>query len=440
LYSPDLSYLYSDRKLNDLAKDIKSVLSPTSYTGEAAKSASQILTNSSITRAIEKVAERVNYGVTLDEAIAYAANKSLETPDEVPSSLQIWRWEVRDVEHIGSETREFAHARKQERKQARAELDVLLREKPETLAWEKNKPKVKSKDEEAASTSAIKAAESIPEIASKPAKEDVIVIDDDEEDSNAGFVTPSPTKRPVGSAHKESAGSNGSSSRNDSPVKAKKVTKKAGMSPDQLAKEAEKEEKKRIREAKKAEKAAKDAEKEAKKQIEAAKKQREDAKKQREANFFSKFVHPRPRSASPVKAERKDVPTISDFEKVFQACTYKDLAPINQFAGKCSGSTLSADKINSKEDLLADFNSGCRTRHTKRPRKGVNPPISVRDSMRLITEASVMGDEKLEENGKQGLANLSDRRKVPMKLLHFASDRRPAWYGKSLAITTIESC
>jgi chromatin assembly factor 1 subunit A len=253
--------------------------------------------------------------------------------------------------------------------------------------------------------------------------------DDDhinDDDGNDGFVTPSPTKRIAEPGSKESIASNGFSSHNESPVKGKK-TKKTELSPEQQVKEAEKEEKKRVREVKRAEKAAKDAAKEAKFKKEAA-------AKAKAASFMSSFVQQRPRSASPVKVERKEVPTLSDFERVFQACTYKDLAPVNRFAGRSessSGSSLSAGQIENKEDLLDDFKNTCHAKRGRsRSRRGVNPPISVRESMRLITEASVLGDEKLEENGKRGLANLSDRRKVPMKLLHFASDRRPAWYGE----------
>lgn len=254
-------------------------------------------------------------------------------------------------------------------------------------------------------------------------------IDDgqlNEDDGNDGFVTPSPTKRIAEPASKESIASNGSTPHNESPVKVKK-TKKTELSPEQQAKEAEKEEKRRVREAKRAEKAAKDAAKE-------AKIKKEQAAKAKAASFMSSFVQQRPRSASPVKVERKEVPTLSDFERVFQACTYKDLAPVNWFAGRSSvssGSSLGAEQIENTDDLLNDFKNTCHAKRGRtRSRRGVHPPISVRESMRLITEASVLGDEKLEENGKRGLANLSDRRKVPMKLLHFASDRRPAWYGE----------
>ena len=51
--------------------------------------------------------------------------------------------------------------------------------------------------------------------------------------------------------------------------------------------------------------------------------------------------------------------------------------------------------------------------------------------MRMITEASIMGEDRLEEEGKRGLANLADRKKVHIKLLHFHTDHRPAWYGES---------
>lgn len=261
------------------------------------------------------------------------------------------------------------------------------------------------------------------------ANEEIIVIDDDDdEEDDHGFVTPSPQKKPIeeqasSSKGEHSGASSGSRSRSTSPVKASRTAKKiAVLSPEQEAKQAEKEEKKRVRELKRAEKAEKDAQKEAKLKKEAQ-------AKARSANFMNSFI--RPRTASPVKVEKeKEVTVMSDFDKVFRACTFKDLAPINRFAGTSSGSGLLNSGTESKEILLQDFKERyARRRSNNGSRKSIHPPISVRESMRLITEASVMGDEKLEENGKRGLANLSDRKKVPMKLLHFASDRRPAWYG-----------
>jgi len=421
-----------------VAKNIKNLVVPAAdEDGESNEnlSADQVLTLSSITKAVERVAARVNYGID-DQAAASCSSLQDFT---VPPGLQIWRWEAKDVEQLAAESREKLLTRREERIVAKAQATQLLREmsiqERDALLKSKKSNKMNSvaKTEETAQLAP--AAKIVPKAHEKTEQlEAAIVIDDDDDDDidakaeSDSFLTPSPRKKPLVPSPSGSGTSKETSSRGASPTKAKSDMKKVALSPEQIAKLAEKEVKKRQRDLKRAEKEKKEAEKE-------AKKKREAQAKAKAVNFMSSFIQ-RPRSSSPEKPERKVV-TLSDFDRTFLACTYKDVAPINRFRssstidGSSRLGTMAVDD-QSLNWLLQDFKAKCpqKKRNGLPSRKGIHPPISVRESMRLITEASVMGDEKLEENGKQGLSNLSDRTKVPMKLLHFASDRRPGWHGE----------
>ncbi|MCO5555716.1 hypothetical protein L7F22_009261 [Adiantum nelumboides] len=200
-------------------------------------------------------------------------------------------------------------------------------------------------------------------------------------------------------------------------------------------KEVKEEENRKIRQAKEEEKAKKDAEKAAKEAEKEAKRNKEILQTKKAANFMSAFVQkPAGPSTSPKKQITED---ISDFDRTFLPCTFKNRAPINRFERAIASDF---DGCIGKNELVKDqlLNSFLTQSSKSKPdraqksksRKGIRAPVSVRESMRLITEAGVLGDDRLlEENGKRGLANLADRKKLPVKLLHFASDRRPAWYG-----------
>lgn len=365
------------------------------------------------------MAERVNYGI--DDAAASSLTSLAE--HSVPPGLQVWRWEVRDAGQLAPESREKLLARRQEREKAREEAYGLLHRLPQAETNALLAPKKRGK-----ASDVKEAAEATPSKPQRPAPAQaevaIVVEDDDDKGSDFEFVTPSPKKKstPMGSG-----ASNGTSSLGPSPTTVKsesKEAKKAATSPEQDAKQAEKEEKKRQRELKRAERAEKEALKESRRVKEAQ-------AKAKAASFMSSFMQT-PRPASPAKVERKGAGTLTDFERTFLTCSYKDLAPINRFRiGSGSSMDAAVESKQSREELLQDLRArSSRSCRPLRSRRGIHPSVSVRESMRLITEASILGDEKLEENGKQGLANLSDRKRVPMKLLHFGSDRRPAWYGE----------
>ncbi|PWN37163.1 uncharacterized protein FA14DRAFT_187292 [Meira miltonrushii] len=214
--------------------------------------------------------------------------------------------------------------------------------------------------------------------------------------------------------------------------KAKRYAEKAARDAE---KEAKEEEKRKERQARDAEKAKKEAEKIAKEAEKEAKRQKEIMQTKMSASFMSAFVQ---KPAGPSISPKKQIPDdVSDFDRTFLPCTFKNLAPINRFSravasdfdGCIGKSDLAQDKL--LKSFLEDGNKSKPARaQGRKSRKGIRAPVSVRESMRLITEAGVLGDDRLlEENGKRGLANLADRKKLPIKLLHFASDRRPAWYG-----------
>lgn len=70
------------------------------------------------------------------------------------------------------------------------------------------------------------------------------------------------------------------------------------------------------------------------------------------------------------------------------------------------------------------------SRHVRRgTRKGIHPPVSVRESVRIINEAGLFGGTA-EEEAYKASKDLADPKKVQVKLLQFESDRRPAWFGE----------
>lgn len=398
----------SDKTLPDLAKSIKKVVVPSADLDGADSEGEEeqpvdLLPLSALTAAINAVAARTNYGI--DTVPSSSTNEV-----SVPAALQMWRWEVRDMNLLASENRDKIAARREERQRAREEASGLLDELPEDerkgilSRGRKIKPLlIKSEGGSPAPTKERQTA--VP----PPSR----LADADDDDV---FVTPPRPAPKVAEPQRQGTPVSPSKS---SASRQSPLPKDKAISPEHEARSAEKEERRREREAKKAEKVRKEAEKEAKKlKVEQAKK--------RAASFMSSFMQ-RPRSASPTKPVKDG--DISDFDRAFPPCNYKDMASTNRFARKLAGDVADTwdDASVPHASLLSDLKGKATGRVGRKPsRKGIHPPISVRDSMRLITEASVLGDG---QEGKRGLANLADRKRLPIKLLHFHTDRRPAWYG-----------
>ena len=88
-----------------------------------------------------------------------------------------------------------------------------------------------------------------------------------------------------------------------------------------------------------------------------------------------------------------------------------------------------------REEMLSQFLTRASTlkgvtssNKSVRRRKGVHPPVSVREIKRIVTESDVLGGNA-QEQAEKALEALQDRNKVQLKLLQFESDRRPGWYG-----------
>lgn len=115
----------SDKSAPELAKSIKATVAPE---GHAAVS----LDTKVIQDAISVVADRCNYGI--------------EAPDtDIPATLQLWRWEVRDDSLLPDENREKLLARREERilakGEAQAYFDALPADTRESLVSGKKAPR-----------------------------------------------------------------------------------------------------------------------------------------------------------------------------------------------------------------------------------------------------------------------------------------------------------
>lgn len=139
-------------------------------------------------------------------------------------------------------------------------------------------------------------------------------------------------------------------------------------------------------------------------------------------------AQPKASFSSPKAVSSAGSSSQSDFDKTFLPCRYRNLAPINRFHKPPSEVQLGQDHL-SQTELLDDFKKSLMKRRSTKPRrKGVHPAITVREIKRIVTESDVLGGNA-EEEARKALEALSDRNKVQVKLLQFASDRRPGWYG-----------
>ncbi|KAG8946203.1 hypothetical protein FRC03_001465, partial [Tulasnella sp. 419] len=347
-----------------------------------------------ITIAVNDVAERVNYGI-----------------EGAPAALSLWRWEVKDVDAmLPSPTDEpscnsdLAKQRRQERNEARTALkaayDSLNDEEKERILKKQSKKKA---DEPSASTTAdATSIKESPKVSKKTASENKPVTD----------------------------------------------TKEKGKAPA-VTKEV---------------------------------KPKNNKQAQMMSNFFKAPAKPKPVTADPAKA-----PTQSDFEKTFKPFLVKKdtrVAPISQFLeerqnsinGKGKGKEAPKNLLvldddgdvemeiieidstpsspaksiegTAKEDedvsgltpreLIDKFLSSVppsrlvsRNRRTAssqgtRLKSSWPSPISVRNMMTQLTEASVVGDAKTTRKLQK---LLKDRKRIPVKLLQFHDNSRPGYYG-----------
>lgn len=173
------------------------------------------------------------------------------------------------------------------------------------------------------------------------------------------------------------------------------------------------------------------------KEAKEAKKQKQLEQTKKAANMMSGFFG---KAASPSK-EMKTSATqvspvtlvVSDFDRTFVPIVYKNVAPVNRLATDATlesiDEALKSPGILSKEHLLS-LTVG-KTRPRKRSTTGSHTRLSVRDTMRMVAESDLMTTAAQAE-AHDALETLKDRRSrkaVPVKLLQFATDMRPAYFG-----------
>ena len=180
----------------------------------------------------------------------------------------------------------------------------------------------------------------------------------------------------------------------------------------------EKSERSKLRESKKAERQAKEQERQ-------AKEQKNEKDKQAQVRLFNSFFQQPTTRASPKKEEEEEK---NDFQRTFLPCEYKNMASLNPFYHDVDDTLLRKmdTREQTKEELLAQFKrTGVQPKVHSR---GIHPPVSVRDIMKCVQESDVLGGNA-EEQTKHELEKLNNRRLLPIKLLHFQTDRRPGWVG-----------
>ncbi|PWN48437.1 hypothetical protein IE53DRAFT_197320 [Violaceomyces palustris] len=417
----------SDKTLTELAKNVKSALIPEVDFGSedsqgSSDGSSTKLTLASIQAAITSVAERKNYG--LDPSSISTTSETVTCDSQLPAGLQVWRWEVTDVNLLPKENLEKLLARRSERQIAKGQAEAIFSTLSES---EKKALLTKRKGRSGAMLASFPDESSASASKVTFSKDEVIVIDDDDDNDDEGAALKS-SEALKESVRQEKSNHCGVRERGEkaeehfgfsTPKDRRKGKETVELSPEKLKEIEEREQAKlgrvKAREAKKAEKEAKEAEK---------LKAKESQKKQ--ASFFSAFI----RAKSPTKDIKPSHPTPqNDFQRTFLPCQYKDLAPINRFAKPQTEIQVGAsDKT--KEELLQEFKCRARRRRAAQPlsRRGVHPPISVRDIKRIVTESDILGGNAIEE-AKKSLEALKDQNKIQVKLLQFESDRRPGWYG-----------
>ncbi|KAE8205381.1 hypothetical protein A4X06_0g3773 [Tilletia controversa] len=242
------------------------------------------------------------------------------------------------------------------------------------------------------------------------------------------------------------------------------------------AKDHEQQQKKEAREAKEEELRLKREARDAEKQKKEEKARKEAANHAKTRNFMTSFlVKPGASSSSASKQAAMAAMTNaranagkSDFQRTFIPGVYKDLAPINRWQKPASSELLRVLEASedipeagtirdiaspSKQDLLADLKRTMPKRKVqqqtadkisavfsslpmdnqnaarRRSRRGIHPPVVVRQVMRGVAESDILGGEAAAEAKRALDRIISDRSLVRLKFIHFDQDRRPGWYG-----------
>ncbi|KAN0066018.1 hypothetical protein ACQY0O_000110 [Thecaphora frezii] len=445
----------SDKTINELTKLVRSSLMPEALADDSqddvplpsspsssGATRAPKLTLPAIARAIETVAERRNYG--LDISHIPSASDVSSGDLSIPPGLQLWRWEVKDTSLLPKENLDKILLRRKEREDVRDQVASLFASLPESERQALLKRTGRTKTTASSTAKQASAISAAAGPSTSRADEPIVIDDGDDNGPNADVEnigakpqTPSrPRKRSLSKASSAQpttlATSQDKAGDSASPKKKERAPAKAELSPGKLKereeKEAAKTERLKAQLARKAEREAKEAEKQRLKEAKEAELQKKQDLKKKQASFFTSFMQ-KAQTRSPHRPALTTTPlsTKSDFERTFLPCQYKDLAPINRFSKPQRELELGQSEL-TRERMLADLMKSMPKRNRKPWRKGVHPPVSVREIKRIVTESDVLGGNA-EELARKALEDLKDRRKVPMKLLQFETDRRPGWYG-----------
>ncbi|KAI0670574.1 hypothetical protein C8Q78DRAFT_1145923 [Trametes maxima] len=433
----------SDKTLQALSKHVQQQLLPAVDEDEEEDTIPTLLPLEAVEEAIKSIAKRVNYG--------------LDTPTDggkVPAAWLIWRWEVSDLyrDWLPKNAREKADNRFRERQQVKADVRALFDALPEsertTILGSKPgaKPAFRAKS----------ATKSIPGTIIVDLTESVPNAPQSAPQPNSGSENTAPEPAPTEDASPDSPGKKGAG-RPKKPVDPEKAAERAAKACPILL------EKERL------EKKAAKAERE--------KKEQEAQAKSRSlmANFFGKARPAASSSSSPLKASREGAsgspgPTVSqsDYQRTFRPFALKkdaELAPVNWFierkkrerrrqSTRTKGNVIFIDEEEDDnrmdEDVeMTDAQTGSwntlpprdRIKHIlSRLPQGLNPPrrprqptgyktywpLSVRGLIGQLTEAEVAGDDT---EVRRLLTLLRSRRALPAKVLVFAEDARPGYFG-----------
>ncbi|KAJ3839465.1 chromatin assembly factor 1 subunit A-domain-containing protein [Lentinula raphanica] len=384
-YQPLIAKLVheSDKTLPALAKHIHSQLLPSDEDDDEndASSVALLLPSSIIEDAIQAVAQRNNYGIETDPGVKAAA------------STCVWRWEVKEscLHWLPKTAQEKVANRRAERVKAKNDLMTIFRALPEeeqrTILHIKTNTKIQSEDKGKA---AQPSASQIP---------------------NQTFP---------GSAPPQANGTENASS--------EQAKSKVGR-PKKDAEKAEKVKKEK------------------------------NAQKSLMKNFFTKAKPSLKASSSNVSESKKAGPStsLSDFNRTFKPFVLKkgaQMAPINAFLEYKPMAGTQDDAIIVDEDESSTIAStSARVFHQssqdrlsqilrtlpppvagplKRPptsstlRMKTYYPLAVRDVMKQLSEAEVLGDTS---SVRRIHRQLADRTLFPSKIFIFSEDSRPGYYG-----------
>ncbi|GAA5859252.1 hypothetical protein JCM1840_003819 [Sporobolomyces johnsonii] len=396
---------------------------------EGDRSVADRIDTAALKKTIESLATRINYGLDASDL----PDGLPEGVSAVPSTLQHWVWEVTDSSLLPTEFVQKFEKRKTEReeiKRSALELFLSLPAQDQTALLEKKATGSSSSSKAAAASTAQDKSRAKGKGKAKATKEEEEESDDEKEREDKKPAKGKGKKKELTEEEKQDA-------EHKARVKAE----------EKAEKEAEKEAKRKEREAKKAAKAEKDAaeaEKKAQKAKEKAEKKAVEEKKQaafkKQQNMLSGFLVKKspsleadqaqagPSTASPSVKDGKRPE--SDFNRVFRPFHVRpgvELAPINRFAPK-AGTSVEV-KIDSKPDLtlkdsLASFTKNVPKRHIPPYNPHPEPPVSVREAVRGITDSNLTS-----QDASEWYALLKDREKVAVKFLKFREDVRPGYIG-----------